>query len=369
MTATANIPPHPDWVPEFNPQPPWWGGHLQTISTKGRRIPDLKSRFSMDEYVLPLNDGTDDALAGCLYQPDREKSTGERRSPLIVLLHGLGGTSQSSYIQSTANSLLQWGHRVMLIDFRGAGNSATHTTQLHHPGRTEDISALLESMNDETSRKLEQFGVVLVGYSLGGSVLLKFLAESGVQTTDHSVTEAVENPDHRPVDSLGGILGAVTVSAPLDLAATSKCLGRPSRWLYQKYLLRRMQRQSLAEDAELSEEERQTAASAKSVWEFDETLTAPKCGFETVHEYYQENSAGNKLGEIDVPTILVYALDDPFVPSQQYTERDWSKYPQLQPLMTPTGGHCGFRGKGLNGSWHDHCIDRFVDTLTSHSVS
>ena len=222
----------------------------------------------------------------------------------------------------------------------------------------------------KTRDELEEKGVILVGYSLGGSVLLKFLAESSARSRKGSMGDA---PRAGEVDALTSdlrILGAVTISAPLDLAATSKCLGQPSRWFYQQYLLRRMRKQALHEQADVSEDERRAVRGAKSIWEFDERFTAPRCGFETVDDYYMSNSAGSKLSKIRVPTLLIFARDDPFIPADQYLSVDWQSLPQLHPLITETGGHCGFQARGLEGSWHDHCIDRFVRRLTeAHGAS
>lgn len=366
--SKSKPPPLPDWVPGFIPRPPWWGGNLQTIASKLQPTDSLGNRFSAEEYVLPLNDDTGDCLAATLYSSDSRLGSEPRHEnmppqPVIVLLHGLGGTSQSSYIQSTADYLLKQGHRVMLVDFRGAGDSASHCDRLHHPGRSQDVASLLEAIDDETGRQLREAKVILVGYSLGGSVLLTFLAKSGVEAATVQVDEAATEKTDEPIDAPVGILGAVTVSAPLDLAATSKCLGRVTRWPFQQYLLTRMRDQALAEGADLTEAEKQAVSTARSVWEFDETFTAPRCGFDRVTDYYEAYSAGARLASIKVPTLLIYALDDPFVPAGQYHERNWEKLTHLQPLIVPSGGHAGFQTSDFDSSWHDHCIDRFVRRL------
>ena len=135
---------------------------------------------------------------------------------------------------------------------------------------------------------------------MGGSVLLRFLGDSSRRTDESSIEDGDESARESPL----GILGAVTVSAPLDLSATSKCLGRPSRWVYQQYLLSKMRSQALHEDAELTAEERKAVKAARSIWAFDETFTAPRCGFDDVNDYYESYSAKSKLAQIDVPTLL-----------------------------------------------------------------
>ena len=363
MSRDCPSPRLPDWVPDFVPQSPWYSGHLQTFIQHWDRPPQLHGRFPAQELKLPLDDGTDDCLAATLYSPHylEQVETAEKR-PVIVLLHGLGGTSQSSYIQSSADFLLGKGHHVLLIDFRGAGDSADHCDRVHHPGRAEDIAALLRAVHEQTKSRLREHGVVLVGYSLGGSVLLNFLAQSpraGSSTAAPSCEQSQTSEQRDSLESVG-VLGAVAVSAPLDLEATSRCLKQPSRWIYQRYLLRRMRAQTLRDQLELSDDERQVVSKASSVWDFDAQFTAPRCGFDSVEEYYRAYSAGPKLADIDVPTLLIYALDDPFVPSPQYVEVDWQSLPLLQPLITASGGHCGFRGRDLTGYWHDECVDRFV---------
>lgn len=363
MTATC-LPPLPDWAPEFCTRPPYWGGHLQTLSQKFLRTRELATHFEATRHELPLDDGTGNHLIGMVFEPNQLLIPEEKRpSPLIALLHGLGGTSQSNYIQSTADFLLRQGHRVLLIDFRGAGSSAESTDQLHHPGRTEDIARLLTAVDDATAARLRKSGVVLVGYSLGGSVLLKFLAESSLCVRSDSFAKAMNEEDIRDHDTELGILGAVTVSAPLDLADTAACLARPSRWVYEQYLLKKMRKQAMAEGADVSAEERERVAAASSIREFDRVFTSRRCGFETVQEYYESYSAGPKLAKIDLPTLLIHAVDDPFVPAGQYHAIDWSSLPQLQPMLVPSGGHCGFQCRNPNGSWHDHCIDQFVRRL------
>ena len=148
MSETAPHPTLPNWVPGFAPRPPWWGGHLQTVAQKFNYPDDLTERFEPRDVLLDLGDG--DSLAATLYQPQCSHTNGSnRRSPVISLLHGLGGTSQSSYIQSSADYLLRQGHQVLLVDFRGAGESASHTDRLHHPGRSEDIQKLIGALDDQ----------------------------------------------------------------------------------------------------------------------------------------------------------------------------------------------------------------------------
>lgn len=333
--------------PEYQPKTPWFGGHGQTLRTKLHRPGEPSEDHESESLVLPLRDGTGDALSGVLVRPHRPKSERDP-TPLVVLLHGLGGTSQSTYMKLSARYLLSEGHRVLMLNFRGAGTSAKHCDRMHHPGRTEDITALLHSLQRHDEYGLLRHGTVLVGYSLGGNVLLKFLGE---------LAEAEDKFGETPIK------GAVTVSAPLNLESTARCLRQPSRWIYQQYLLRRMRQQVLREGAEVSDSERKAVRDARSVWEFDKQFTSPRCGYETVEDYYRDNSALRFLPKINLPTLLIYGTDDPFVPAGDYQSFDWDKYAWLNPLIRKSGGHVGFYSRGLPTAWHNLCIDRFVDGI------
>lgn len=333
-------------LPEFVQRPPWWGGMLQTIRTRFFPLPDYAlDRFPRRGFEIPLGDDSGDRLTGQLIRPADNALPGR---PLVVLLHGLGGTSQSVYMRSCADFLCGKGYRVACLNFRGCGDSGRRCTEIHHPGRTEDLVALLEALRqDDWSRKELSDGVVLVGFSLGGSVLLNFLANP-------SVSERV--------------LGAVTISAPLDLKSTSSTLNRLSRWPLQYYLLRRMKSEILDRETDLREDERRAVRRAESVWAFDKTFTAPRCDYQDVESYYEQNSAGTRLNEIQTPTLLLFSLDDPVVDGDQYRRVEWSSNPRLIPAIVDHGGHVGFHarpGTLPEGAqrWHESCILEFVESL------
>ncbi|QEF99250.1 putative hydrolase [Stieleria maiorica] len=322
------------------------GGMLQTVGNKFRPTPESAlDRFDCTSIELPIRDGSGDILAGDFYRPDHPVAD----RPLVVLLHGLGGTSQSDYIVSAARLLCDEGNRVVCLDFRGCGDADPKSDGIHHPGRTGDLSALMRAVQrDDWAQGELDDGVVLVGFSLGGSVLLKFLAE--------------EDIDRR-------VVGAITVSAPLDLRSTALNLSKPSVWPIQRYLLRRMKSEVLDGPADLTDDECAAIRQARSVWMFDETFTAPRCGFASVEEYYRENSAGPLLSEIDVPTLLIFAENDPVVSTNDYRQYDGKGNQKLHRAIVPDGGHVGFYAE--QGSlphatlrWHESCIASFLEQLT-----
>ena len=321
--AAENLPAYP---PAFAGLP--GAGHLHTASAEAFGVvpglAGLRRHAAADgpseSLEIEAGDDSGDRLAADLYLPEGGSRNGR---PTVVLLHGLGGDARSGYMRSCAADLLEAGLKVVAFNFRGAGRSREACNEHMHPGRTGDVRALLSHLGDETGHDLFSAGVILCGFSLGGSILLKSLA-----TADAGVLE--------------GVRAAVAVSAPLDLAACSRALGRLPNKPYELYLLKKMRDHVLGGPADLSGETTATLKSAGSVWEFDATFTAPRRGFDSVEAYYHEDSADWRLGRIDVPTLLLIADDDPFVPTEDYDRVDWSAYPKLTCRRTQTGGHCGF---------------------------
>jgi hypothetical protein len=128
-------------------------------------------------------------------------------------------------------------------------------------------------------------------------------------------------------------------------------------------MLRGMKREALAGPAEISEAERAAVLSARSVWDFDDRFVGPRNGWAGARAYYAANSARGFLSEIRVPTLLVHALDDPWIPADAYTSFAWSENPKLVPVLSQRGGHVGFHGRAERRPWHDGCLAAFLDGL------
>jgi predicted alpha/beta-fold hydrolase len=283
--------------------------------------------------VLPLADGSGDCLAALLQRPARDEAR-----PLAVLLHGLGGCEESAYLQVSAAALLARGHAVLRLNLRGAGASRPLCRLQYHAGRSEDLRAALRALPAAAARA----GFLLVGFSLGGNLLLKFLAES-----------AGELP----------VRAAASVSAPIELAEASRRFLAPRNRFYQRHMLRALQREALAPGAELCAGEREAVRAARSVWEFDDRFVAPRNGWRSAEAYYAACSASRFLGALRVPTLVLHALDDPWIPGDAYARVAWSANPQLHPALAERGGHVGFHGRGGRLPWHDRCLGLFLDAL------
>jgi uncharacterized protein len=321
-----------DEFPAFAPRAPWWGGDLQTLRNYVRRPRDLLVGFPGERLELALADGSGDRLVATRHEPAHAT---ER--PLLVLIHGLTGAEASSYIQGSAAAGLAAGFPVLRLNLRGAGPSRSLCRLQYHAGRTEDLADALAALPDALTRD----GIVAIGFSLGANLLLKFLGEGG---------------DRR-------LRGAVAVSAPLDLAAAARRLLARRNAFYHRIILGHMKEESLAPIAALTDDERRAIVEVSNVVAFDDRFVAPRNGFTGAADYYARCSAGRYLDAIATPTLVIHALDDPWIPAASYLARDWRANPHIAALLPTRGGHVGFHGKGGAPAWHDRCALRFLASV------
>ncbi|NUJ78467.1 alpha/beta fold hydrolase [Methylocystis sp. FS] len=306
-------------LPPFRERAPWLGGDLQTL----RNIicgapPEL---IGGERLLLAMPDG--DLLAARLDRP-----TTDAGAPLIVLTHGLAGSESSRHGVATARYLVSQGWPVLRLNLRGSAPSRATSGGRYHAGKTEDLVAALRGLPAE----LVRHGIVLIGNSLGGNLVLKFVGEGGHGLPVHA---------------------AVAVSTPIDLAASCARLMAPRNFVYHRYMLNEMKREALAPSAALTAAERAAIAGARNLYEFDDRFVAPHFGYRGAQDYYESNAAKNFLAGATLPTLILHALDDPWVPAESYTAIDWSNLPMIEAALTQGGGHMGFHGVGSLTPWHD----------------
>lgn len=309
-------------LPPFRPLRLWRGGDLQTLRNWIRPPKENLDTWPAEGHIFTCNDGSGDRLIAKLHRPAHP---GKR--PLVLLIHGLSGSEDSYYVRVSASHLLAAGYPVMRLNLRGAGPGRDFAKGTYHAGRSEDVSAVLM----ELDAKLKRHGVVAVGFSLGGNVLLKYLSEAGT------------NAD---------LLGAASISAPIDLKATQLCITSRRNRLYHAHLIdgMRVERGPDAKDI-------------RTITEFDNRIVAPENGFRDADEYYAECSAARRLGGIRVPTLVIHASDDPWIPVACYGQVKWDDNPYLQLKLPVSGGHVGFHGLGLDRPWYDMALLRFLALL------
>lgn len=235
----------------------------------------------------------------------------------------------------SAAHLLDGGWPVLLLNLRGAGPSRPDCRAQYHAGRSEDFREVVRHLR----AALVENGLVAAGFSLGGNMLLKYAAEHG------------------------GLRGVTSVSAPIDLAAASRRFLDARNRGYHAYLLQGMKREALAEGAEVSDEEQLSIPRIRTILEFDERVVAPRNGFAGAEDYYAKNHARQFLDAIEVPTLVMHARDDPWIPASVYTDFDWTANPNLTPLIASGGGHVGFHGADSRTPWHDRCLRTFLEAL------
>ncbi|MGQ0446429.1 MAG: YheT family hydrolase [Beijerinckiaceae bacterium] len=305
--------------PPFRERPPWFGADLQTLRNLLRGAPpDLPGG---ERLLLPVSGG--ERLAARL---DRRADAIAR--PPVVLVHGLAGTEASRSVVASVRYLVSQGWPVLRLNLRGTLPSLPTAPGHYHAGRTEDLADALRGL----PAGLTRYGIVLLGHSLGGNLVLKFMGEGG-----HGLP----------------VLFAVAVSTPIDLAATCARMMSPRNFVYHRYMLDAMKREALAPGAGVSANERTAIAAARNVYEFDDHFIAPRFGYQDARDYYESNAAKHFLAGITQPALVIHALDDPWIPAAGYAAIDWPRLPMIEAVLTPHGGHLGFHGRGSRVPWHD----------------
>jgi predicted alpha/beta-fold hydrolase len=299
-------------VTGFTPHPLLRNPHVMTVL--GSYWPRNFSTLPRpSERLIDVESGTQ-LLAKCHWQ------TTPQRHPTMVLVHGLDGSSESAYMVGTAGKAFAAGFNVVRMNQRNCGGTEHLTPTLDNAGLADDYRRVL----DEFTAKDGLPEIFFVGYSVGGNLVLKMAGELGVC----------------PVDALRGICA---VSPCLDLELSSTGSGHPRNLLYETYFLRSM-RSRLQKKAELFPERYgwERLPRARTLREWDETISAPAWGYRNASEYYRKASALPVIGQIRVPTLIITAQDDPFIPIESFRRTEISGNPFIRLVVTAHGGHCAF---------------------------
>jgi len=287
---------------------PWWlaGGHAQTLVAA--LLPPPRPALARERWETPDGDFVDVDFAG----PESAART-------LVMFHGLEGGSESHYARALAAKAAARGWRTVLPHFRGCSGEPNRLARAYHSGDSEELNWMIGRLRAAPS------ALHAVGISLGGNVLLKWLGERGAAARTL-------------------VRRAVAVSAPLDLAAAGRALDRGfNRRVYTRAFLASMKRKSLAKlrrHPGLFDARR--VAAARTLHEFDDLVTAPLHGFRDADEYWSRASSAPWLAAIRVPTLVLNALNDPFLPAGALVAAARSASSDVTLEFPATGGHVGF---------------------------
>ncbi len=338
---------------EFKERFPFIGGDLQTI--RDSFCFNFKVSKNTEKIIIPINainsnKSKGEFLLGYFDLPEQNITP----KGLILLTHGLGGSTKRYGLKRISNKLLKNGFATFKLNLRGAG-SGRYLAKSNYSARcSEDIISVVKFLKENYCLKLCNNRKVLpffgVGLSLGGTILLN------------------SSLDYKGEGRLFD--GIACVSTPIDLLSSSNCIEKPRNYFYQKWLINRLKKQVLIADFDSYSNENQELRKIinnkiKTIKEFDKYLTAPSWGYESVEDYYIKASPINRIKNkvLNLPsTLLIHAKDDPWVPYLPTLElNDSSNNLQniIQVLITEKGGHNGFHSP--NGCWSDEVVKNWIN--------
>ncbi len=310
-------------------QPLFRNPHLQTIAAhlwmrdgEERRFPLRRRLYRTEPEVQVLVESQ---------RPDGQ-AAGE-----IVMVHGLEGSGGAGYIRSLSGAALRAGFAAHRFHMRTCGGTEHLCSTLYHAGLTSDLACVLRMLADEGRGP-----VFLVGFSLGGNVVLKLTGELGEGAS--------------PL-----VRGVCAVSAPLDLAASARRIADRENRIYERRFVGQMRSRLCA----TGRYTRTHFAGARSIMDIDERITAPSFGFRDAANYYRTQSAIRYVESIRIPALLLQSRDDTLVPFESFGAEVTRRNPRIELVLTDYGGHLGFLGRKPHRFWADHLILDWIAGLTS----
>jgi predicted alpha/beta-fold hydrolase len=319
--------------PDFRPHPFCRNAHVMTVVPRFRPVARLLAGIPVAPRLFRVAPDTQ-LLGYCHWQPD------PRRHDTVVLLHGLEGCSDSHYMLGLAGKAWRAGLNVVRLNQRNCGGTEHLTPTLYHAGLSGDLAAVLEEL--QTRDGLESFWTV--GYSMGGNLALKMAGEMGAAAS--------------------ALRGVAAVCPNIHPAVCVEALERPVNWFYQRYFLTRTKAR-LARKASLfnGKFDLSSLPTIRTLRVFDEMYTAPNGGFLNASDYYERAGARHVLGAITVPTLLITAQDDPFIPFRIFDIPAIKKNRRIRLIAPMHGGHCGFFQRAHceeDAYWAEHRIVEFI---------
>jgi predicted alpha/beta-fold hydrolase len=307
------------------------GGHLQTLASfflkRTIAIPDGEERLIEVEPGIKT-------LCHCHWQPDRQNAL------TIIVIHGLEGSSESQYMLGIVEKGMAAGMNVVRMNQRNCGGTEALAPTLYHSGLSGDIAAVARYLidHDHISR------LALVGFSMGGNLVLKLAGEWGSSGPPQ-------------------FLAVAAVCPAMDLAASSDALNQSSNRLYQIYFMWKLRR-TLRAKARLfpGKFDLSRLRGVKSLRDFDDKITAYYCGFKGGSDYYYRAAAARVVDRIAVPAFILHSANDPFIRITSETRQKVLANPNITFVETEDGGHCSFVADrdGYDGYWAERQVIEFL---------
>ena len=319
---------------DFVPRRGLRNGHVQTLA--GHFLPRQNLLPEPERRLFTVEEGVQ-VRCDCHWQPERAAAM------TAVIVHGLEGSSESTYVIGTGNKAWAAGMNVVRMNLRNCGGTERLAPTLYHSGLSSDVGAVVNELiaKDGLTR------VGIAGFSMGGNLVLKLAGEWGTAAP-------------RPVKAFAAVCPG------MDLAASATELHRPRNRIYEWRFLLSLWR-SIGRKARLFPEifRRPGWRALRSLRAFDNEVTARYCGFNGAEDYYARASASPLVGEIAVPTLVIHAKDDPFVIIQPETRAALKANSWVCLVETEHGGHCAFVGEanGYDGRWAERRIVEFFRGL------
>jgi uncharacterized protein len=328
----------PAWLRSFEPRRWLSNGHIQTIVGNFLPRPAFLISAVAEEIEVDSSDGSR-VLCHCHWQPEAVRA--ERLTAILV--HGLEGSSDSRYMKGIAARAWAAGMNVIRMNMRNCGGSDELTPTLYHSGLSADVGAVV----DHYTAKFGLRSVALVGYSMGGNLVLKLAGEWGA----------------RPP-----LAAVATVCPAIDLAAGADALHEPANRVYEAHFLRRLM-QRFRRKAALFPAVYQSldVGPVRSIREFDDKIVAAYCGFRNADDYYYRAASARVVDRIAVPTLILCAQDDPFIRLFPETRARLLANPHITFVEPRHGGHCAFLGRGAGDEihWAEAAIVRYLIDATA----
>jgi predicted alpha/beta-fold hydrolase len=297
----------------FKPHSFLQNGHAQTLAAFAW---PRRRRFRADHDEERLFQISEDVqvLAHCRWQSNRK----ERLT--VVIWHGIEGSSASTYMLSTAHKAFQAGLNVIRMNLRSCGGTDHLTPTIYHGGLSADLRVVVEQL----IKSAEISNLVLVGFSLGGNQVLKLAGEYGAQAPPQ-------------------VLGVCAVSPSVDLSASADLIMKRSNWLYHQDFVRGLKNRVRTKHKFYPELYDISGLDVvRTIKEFDDRYTSRAHGFADADDYYQRASSLRVIDQIQIPTLIIHAEDDPFIPFAPLRDPVVTNNPYVLLLATKQGGHVAF---------------------------